>query len=90
MRIIHKSSTVFLVLLMAVAILASFSALHPTYAQLVKDHGASGFAPKADPDAAAGGWQPMEAPGKAPDLAAENNPGQKGLLAGIIGPDIKE
>lgn len=58
--------------------------------ELDKDKGASSFAPRADPDRTAGGWMPMEAPGRVPDLAAENNPGQQGLEAGIIGPDLKK
>jgi hypothetical protein len=78
------------VLVIPVAVVAGFTAQQPTYAQLVKDPGASGFAPSANPDGAAGGWQPIEAPGREPDLVAENNPGQKGLLAGIIGPDLKK
>ena len=39
---------------------------------------ASSNAPKADPDQAAHGWKPMEAPG------------QQALTAGIIGPELKK
>lgn len=47
-------------------------------------YGASGFAGPA------GGWMPMERPqqGQPVDPAAEN-PGQSGLKAEIIGPDLK-
>ena len=55
-----------------------------------KDHGASTFAPKKNEAPAAGGWMPMEGPGWMPNGASEadeNNPGQQGQEAGIIGPD---
>ena len=70
----------------AAATVVGFTVSQPAYAQLEKDPGASFFAPKADPDQAAGGWMPMEVPGTCIGCAEESSPGVEGLTAGIIGP----
>ena len=67
-------------------IIVASSTIPAAYAQLSKDNGASEFAPNADPDQAAGGWMPQEAPGHCIGCdAAEDNPGQEAQDAGIIG-----
>jgi hypothetical protein len=81
----------------AAAVAIGFTVQQPAYAQLVKDPGASGLTPGEEPKRP--GWDPNGAPEDAPGQLAEGPhcigcandfaPGQVGLKAGIIGPDIK-
>jgi len=79
---------------------ASLATVQPTYAQnLDKDNGASSFAPGQEakiPGGSCGACakdfapgQEAERPGWDPNGAPKYAPGQQGLEAGIIGPDIK-
>jgi hypothetical protein len=85
------SAIIAIVVLATTTVVVGFTVQQPAYAQLVKDPGASGFAPAADPLQAAGGWKPMEAPGQLKEgphcigCAAELSPGNQALLAGGIG-----
>jgi hypothetical protein len=101
MQTTHKLAMVFLGVLVAVAAAAGvgFTVQQPADAQLVKDPGASGFAPGEDPKRP--GWDPNGAPEDAPGHVDEGStevplrpkdvaPGEQGLEAGIIGPEIKE
>jgi hypothetical protein len=88
----YDRSTLGLVVITVVITIAAFGLVLATLGiqlaaaqELDKDRGASSLAPRADPDGTAGGWQPMEAPGREPDLAAKNNPGQLALKAEAIG-----
>jgi len=84
MKATHKLAMVFLGVLVAVtAAAAGFAVQQPAYAQL--DPGASGFAPSANPDGAAGGWMPMEAPGHCIGCAEDSAPGNEALGEGVIG-----
>jgi len=79
------------------AAVVGFTVSQPAYAQLVKDPGASFFAPGEEPQRP--GWDPNGAPEDAPGVEAEIapppcvecvvefTPGQEGLEAGIIGPE---
>jgi hypothetical protein len=74
---------------LGVLVVAVSFTVQPAYAQLVKDPGASGFAPGEEPKRP--GWDPNGAPEDAPGhcigCAEDSAPGQEGLKAGIIGPD---
>jgi hypothetical protein len=78
--------TIFMGLMIGAIVIAmvASSTIPAAYAQLSKDNGASGFAGPT------GGWMPDGRPANGPpvDPAAEN-PGQSGLKAEIIGPDLK-
>ena len=86
------TTTIIAIVVIATATtVVGFAVQQPAYAQLVKDPGASGLAPAADPLQAAGGWKPQEAPGQLKEgphcigCAAELSPGNQALLAGGIG-----
>ena len=68
------------------ALIAALGLVANAFAQVVdKDNGASSYAPRGSEPPTAGGWMPMERPGWDPNDAAEDNPGQSGREAGIIG-----
>jgi len=99
MQTIPTITMAFLAVLVAIAAVG-FTVQQSAYAQLIKDPGASGLTPGEDPGAP--GWDPNQAeedaPGQSANIAPEpcDNcakefaPGQEGLKAGIIGPDIKK
>jgi hypothetical protein len=99
MKTTHKLAMVFLGVLVAVTAPAAvgFTVQQPAYAQLVKDPGASFFAPGEEP--LAPGWDPNgaeedaagqdpRAEGWMPMEAVQDSPGVLGLEAEIVGPDL--
>jgi hypothetical protein len=73
-------------LLLATVVVIGNGNIQPVSAQVPdKANGASTYAPRGNEPPTAGGWMPMERPGWDPNDAAEDNPGQSGQEAGIIG-----